>query len=237
MKEPEKAFPYQPPSDAVRRKYSYIFDIKKPVPNRFLKTVFDKVVASVILLACLPIIIALKIAYVIEGLANNESRGPLFFYYYAVSGGKKIKKWKIRILKQKYIDAEGARRGEWIAYSAEWTPDSRTYVGEFVKKYYLDEIPQFWSVLMGDMSLVGPRPLSVLHYERDLAQGNITRFLLKGGLLGLGHVKKGTSEMGKADYEYEYLDRYLNESPLGVLKLDFSIIFAGIKLIFRGGGH
>ena len=90
---------------------------------------------------------------------------------------------------------------------------------------------------MGDMSLVGPRPLSVLHYERDLAQGNITRFLLKGGLLGLGHVKKGTSEMGKADYEYEYLDRYLNESPLGVLKLDFSIIFAGIKLIFRGGGH
>ena len=40
-------------------------------------------------------------------------------------------------------------------------------------------------LLRGDMSIVGPRPLSVLHYERDLAQGNVTRFLIKGGLLGL----------------------------------------------------
>jgi hypothetical protein len=43
--------------------------------------------------------------------------------------------------------------------------------------------------------------------------------------------------MGKADFEYEYLDRYLTESPSGILKLDLSIILAGIKLILRGGGH
>ena len=237
MKEPEKAFPYQPPSEHVKEKYEYIFKIKKPVKDRLLKTIFDKIVAAIILIVCLPILLALKIAYWVEGLFYTESRGPLFFYYYAVSGGKKIKKWKIRILKSKFIDAVGARKGEWIAYSAEWTPSSRTYVGEFVKKFYLDEIPQFWSVLIGDMSIVGPRPLSVMHYERDLAQGNVTRFLLKGGLLGLGHVKKGTPEMGKADFEYEYLDRYLAEGPIGILKLDLSIIFAGIKLILRGGGH
>ena len=44
------------------------------------------------------------------------------------------------------------------------------------------------------MSIVGPRPLSVLHYERDKAQGNVTRSLLKGGLLGLGHINKGTKD-------------------------------------------
>jgi lipopolysaccharide/colanic/teichoic acid biosynthesis glycosyltransferase len=237
MQELDKAFPYLPPSEFVKKKYSYIFEMKEPVRTRLMKTVFDKIVASIILLLCAPILVVLKIAYMIEGLFNKESRGPLFFYYYAVSGGKKIKKWKIRILKPKFINIEGALRGEWIAYSAEWNAESRTLVGEFIKKYYLDEIPQFWSVLRGDMSIVGPRPLSIMHYERDRAQGNVTRFLLKGGLLGLGHVKKGTPEMGKADFEYEYLDQYLCESQIGILKLDISIIADGIKLIFRGGGY
>ena len=54
---------------------------------------------------------------------------------------------------------------------------------------------------MGNINIVGPRPLSVLHYERDKAQGNVTRSLLRGGLLGLGDINKGTSEMGNSVYE------------------------------------
>lgn len=100
-----------------------------------------------------------------------ENAGPMFFYYNAVSAGQIIPKYKIRLIKTKYIEPEGAKRHDWIAFSAEWTPDSRTHVGSFDKKFYLDELPQFWSVLVGDMSIVGPRPLSVLHYERDKAQG------------------------------------------------------------------
>jgi len=91
----------------------------------------------------------------------------------AVSAGKVFQKYKIRLIKEKYIDQEGAKRGDWLAYSAEWTPDSRTHVGQFAKKFYLDELPQFYSVLRGDMSIVGPRPLAVLHYERDRQQGNV----------------------------------------------------------------
>ena len=161
----------------------------------------------------------------------------MFFFYWGVSGGKRIKKWKIRLIKTKYIDSVGAKNNDWAAYSAEWSPKSRTIMGAIVKKWYLDEIPQFWSVLKGDMIIVGPRPLSEIHYERDKSQGNVSRYLLKGGLLGLGHINKGTSEMGNSEYEYKYIHEYINRSSFGLLKLDIWIIWKGFLLILKGGGH
>jgi lipopolysaccharide/colanic/teichoic acid biosynthesis glycosyltransferase len=235
--EPKEAFPYKPPSKATIKKYRYIFSLKEPIPSRFLKSAFDKFISFVLILMSLPILFLLKLVYLIEGTFISDNKGPMFFYYNAVSAGKIFRKYKIRLIKTKYIDPEGAKRGDWIAYSAEWTPKSRTYVGQFVKKFYLDELPQFWSVLKGDMSLVGPRSISVLHYERDLAQGNVTRKFLKGGLLGLGHINKGTSEMGNPIYEYEYLDQYLKRSSFGLLCLDLWIIWKGVRVIFKGGGY
>ena len=237
FEEPKEAFPYKPPTDEIKQSYKHIFELKEPLPSRFFKVAFDKFVALVLLTISVPILFLLKVAYVIEGWLIPENAGPMFFYYWGVSAGKKIPKYKIRLIKQKYIDTEGAKRHDWLAFSAEWTPNSRTYVGEFVKKFYLDELPQFWSVLKGDMSIVGPRPISVLHYERDKAQGNVSRSLLRGGLLGLGHINKGTSEMGNPVYEYEYIDQYLKRSSFGLLRLDLWIIWKGLKLILKGGGH
>lgn len=235
--EPTEAFPYMPPTDEIKDKYAYIFEITEPLPQRSFKLAFDKLVAALFLVFSLPILFSLKIAYVIEGIFIPENRGPMLFYYWGVSGGKKMKKWKLRLIKTKYIEPEGAARHDWIAFSAEWKPDSRTIVGAFAKKWYLDELPQFWSVLIGDMSIVGPRPLSELHYERDKAQGNVIRSLLKGGLLGLGHIHKGTSEMGNSIYEYEYIEQYQKRSSFGLLRLDLWIIWRGIIVILRGGGH
>ena len=235
--EPKEAFPYTPPTEEIKQKYAHIFELSQPLPPRFFKWVFDKVVAFTLLMLSLPILLLLKIAYVVEGVLVPETRGPMFFFYWGMSGGRKMKKWKLRLIKMRYIEPEGAARNDWIAFSAEWTPESRTRVGAFVKKWYLDELPQFWSVLIGDMSVVGPRPLSVLHYERDRAQGNVTRFLLKGGLLGLGHINKGTSEMGNSEYEYEYVEEYLTRSSFGLLRLDLWIVWKGINVILKGGGH
>jgi lipopolysaccharide/colanic/teichoic acid biosynthesis glycosyltransferase len=237
MSEPSKAFPYKPPTEHILQKYSYIFLNQFCLHNRYLKLVFDKSFALIFLLITLPIIIFLKLAFFLEGFFIPENKGPMFFSYNAVSQGKVFPKYKIRLIKTKYIEPEGAKRGDWIAYSAEWNENSRTVVGALVKKFYLDEIPQFWNVLRGDMSIVGPRPLAVIHYERDLAQGNVTRKLLKGGLLGLGHIMKGKPEFGNPIYEYEYIDQYIKRSEFGLLWLDLTIIWRGILLILKGGGH
>lgn len=235
--EPSAAFPYTPPSEAVKERYRDIFLLNAPLKPRLLKTMFDKVLSASLLCASVPILMALKLAYVFEGLVIRENRGPMLFFYWGMSGGKRIKKWKLRLIKTKFIEPEGAARHEWKAFSAEWNEESRTHVGAFVKKWYLDELPQFWSVFIGDMSIVGPRPLSVLHFERDRAQGNVARSLLKGGLLGLGHINKGTTEMGNSAYEYEYIDEYRKRSSLGLLRLDLWIIWKGVIVIAKGGGH
>lgn len=236
-KEPEIAFPYKPPSAKIKEEFADIFEINEPLKNKLGKLIFDKLIASVVLFFSIPIFLIIKLAYIIEGILDSSSKGPIFFYYNAISQGKVIPKYKIRLIKEKFIDKEGAKNHDWIAYSSEWTPQSRTYVGAFVKKFYLDELPQFYSVLIGDMSIVGPRPLAIIHYERDLAQGNVTRKLLRGGLLGLGHINKGTEEMGNPEYEYEYVREYIKRGNIGLISLDLWIIYKGIKLILKGGGH
>lgn len=234
--EPQEAFLYKAPDKILMKEYQEIFKMKYPLKIRINKLVFDKTIALLVLIGFLPIFSLLYIANLIEGILIPENRGSLFFYYNAVSAGKVFKKYKIRLIKEKYIDKGLQAKGDWHAFSNEWTPESRTNLGKFVKKFYLDEIPQFWCVLKGDMSIVGPRPLAVHHYERDLKQGNMVRLQIKGGLVGLGQNKKGTPEMGNPIYEYEYIKHYINASSLGLLMLDLKIIYNGICVMLKGKG-
>lgn len=235
--EPVEAFPYDPPTEEIKLKYKEVFEQKTPIKVPFTKLIFDKLVAGLFLIVVSPIVLLLLLLNWIEGLIIPENKGPLFFYYNAMSHGKVFKKWKVRLIKTSYIDKELQAKGDWHAYKKEWMPEARTHLGEFVKRFYLDEIPQFWMVLKGDMSIVGPRPLAIHHYERDLAQGNCARRLVRGGLLGYGHVRKGTSEFGKPVYEYEYVHRCMHYSPWGLLMTDLYVIRKGVQVMLKGGGH
>lgn len=234
--EPKEAFPYKPPSEELKNKFSHIFAIDGSLPPRRGKLFFDKVFSIVILILAAPILLIVWLAYKIEGALIPSHRGPVFYHYDAISAGHRIPKYKIRVIRTDCIDTELAKVNDWRAYKNEWNKDCRTYVGQFVKSYYLDELPQFYSVLIGDMSIVGPRPLAVHHFERDLAQGNVTRRLLKGGILGLGHIRKGTAEMGDPRFEYEYVSEYLNRNSISIIILDLWIIGKGLLVVAKGKG-
>ncbi len=138
MNEPEQAFPYKPPSDYIKNKYNHLFKLDSEIPLNILKLIFDKSISLVlIILLGFPILIFLKILYIIEGILIPANAGPLIYYYYAVSQGKVFKKYKIRVIKLGCIDHAKAEEGKWEAYSSEWKTECRTIMGKFVKNFIL----------------------------------------------------------------------------------------------------
>ena len=77
--EPKEAFPYKPPTEEIKEKYAHIFLIDHPLPDRLLKVFFDKIISLILLLISTPLLIILKLAYVIEGLIIPENKGDMFF--------------------------------------------------------------------------------------------------------------------------------------------------------------
>ncbi len=155
-----------------------------------------------------------------------DSKGPIFYRQVRTGrGGKDFKIWKFRTM---VTDAEkdGVR---WASKN-----DSRiTRVGRFLRKTRLDELPQIFNILVGDMSIVGPRPERPEFIE--LLQKEIpfyhTRLMVKPGLTGWAQVRYdygNTTEdaLFKLHYDFYYI-RYWS------LWMDFYIIFKTIDVVFK----
>jgi Undecaprenyl-phosphate galactose phosphotransferase WbaP len=129
--------------------------------NRCLKLVFDYVASFLGLLLLAPVMAILALAI------HFDSPGPIIFAHYRVgANGKKFPCYKFRSMVinapavlQKYLEGNAAARKEW-EQDFKLKKDPRlTKVGVFIRKTSLDELPQLFNVLKGDMSLVGPRPI------------------------------------------------------------------------------
>lgn len=128
-----------------------------------------------------------------------------------------------------YLAENSEAREEWTRCQKLKSDPRITLVGRFIRKTSLDELPQFWNVLRGDMSVVGPRPM--LPSQRDLYPGQ-AYYALKPGVTGLWQVgdRNNSSFAARARFDAEYYG-------LVSLKTDLSVVLKTVKVVVRGTGH
>jgi exopolysaccharide biosynthesis polyprenyl glycosylphosphotransferase len=171
--------------------------------NMIVKRVFDLLVGGILLLVALPLIGVLAVAIKID------SRGPVFFRQERMGRGGKV--FRIYKLRSMHVDAEDRRhdlveQNEYSGPMFKIKSDPRTTrLGGFLRKLSLDEVPQIFNVLRGEMSLVGPRPLWVDEAARCRGWTK-KRLDITPGMTGLWQVTGRNDvpfdEMVKLDYMY-----------------------------------
>ena len=223
-------------TDGVRRVYtiedypvlaisSRLFDYRMVI----LKRIID-VVGTIV-----GLLITAIVSVVLVPLIKMESPGPIFFKQERIGmNGRVFKLYKFRSM---YEDAEDRKKdlmdqNEMSGLMFKMENDPRiTKVGKFIRKTSLDELPQFWNVLKGDMSLVGTRPPTVDEYMQYNAYQK-RRISFKPGITGLWQVS-GRSEIKDFDdivkMDLAYIDNWS-------IWLDIKLIFKTILVVIGRKG-
>lgn len=186
--------------------------------QRFLKRFFDVVLCGLAVILLSPIFLITAIAI------KLEDKGPVFFKQERVT--KNGKHFMILKFRSMIVDAEKDGR----PHPAGEKDDRITKVGRIIRACRIDELPQLFNILSGDMSLVGPRPERYEHVEKYTQEIPEFKYRekVKGGLTGYAQVygKYNTSALDKLKMDLIYITNY------SVL-LDFQIIFETLKILFQ----
>lgn len=183
----------------------------------FVKRLFDIASCSLALVVC-----AIPMC-VIAVLVKRDSPGPVFYRQKRLGYmGREIEVIKFRSM---YLDAE--------ARGAQWTrgEDPRvTRVGAVLRRTRLDEIPQFWAVIKGEMSLIGPRPEREVFYKEfeKYIHGFAQRMYVKPGITGLAQVNGGYDLLpeDKVIYDLEYVKNRGFGMDWAIIKKTLAVLFS-----------
>jgi lipopolysaccharide/colanic/teichoic acid biosynthesis glycosyltransferase len=209
------------------------FELGSPVLKA--RALISKRIVDVILSAVLLIILSPILALIALAIRLDSPGSPFFFQERAGLGGKRFRMIKFRTMR------EGADFEKADLAHLNHTGDARlfkirddprtTRLGGFLRRWSLDELPQLFNVLIGEMSLVGPRPFFEADF-RDYEDHHFRRLDAKPGLTGLWQVS-GRSEV--LDFEdVVYLDRqYIEQWSFW---LDMSILFRTIPAVLGRTG-
>ncbi len=232
---PEEIWPATSPSEEfsrIRRDSSArrVEDLRPllRMPLPFWKRAMDVALAGGALLALSPLFLFIALAI------KLDSRGPVIFRQRRAGvGGRPFNFYKFRSM---YPDAE-ARRAQLEALNEKDGPifkiknDPRiTRVGGFLRRYSLDELPQLWNVVKGDMSLVGPRP-PTMNELPGYEPWQRRRLDLTGGLTCIWQVS------GRSDVSFkDWMRMDLRYAEKRTLRRDVSLLLKTFGAVFRGKG-
>ncbi|HHG8774831.1 TPA: undecaprenyl-phosphate glucose phosphotransferase [Raoultella planticola] len=197
-----------------------LFDTPLNGINMVFKRLEDIIVSSIILLIISPVLLVIACA------VKFTSPGPIIFRQIRYGmDGRSIKVWKFRSMSVMENDEN--------VIQATKNDVRITRLGKFLRSTSLDELPQFFNVLFGQMSVVGPRPHAVAHNEqyRSLIQGYMLRHKVKPGITGLAQIngwRGETDTLDKMEKRIEYDLLYIRGWSIWLdLKIIFLTIFKG----------
>jgi exopolysaccharide biosynthesis polyprenyl glycosylphosphotransferase len=176
------------------------FPLEKAI-NRFWKRCMDILGASVGLVVFFPLFVMIAL------LIKRDSPGPIFYYQKRVGeDGREFEMVKFRTM---VINAEEKTGPVWTSED----DARRTKLGSILRQYNLDELPQLWNVLKGEMSLVGPRPERphFVNEFKDRVPRYMSRHKIKSGMTGWAQVnglRGQTSVSERIKYDLFYLENW-----------------------------
>jgi exopolysaccharide biosynthesis polyprenyl glycosylphosphotransferase len=204
---------------------------REPIPSVALlvKRIIDVIFAATGLLTLAPVFAVIAL------LIKLDSPGPVFYRSYRI--GKKGRRFRFYKFRTMVVNAEelkaklramNERRGPFFKMAND---PRMTRVGRYLRRYSFDELPQFWNVLKGDMSLVGPRPHPLDDYQQYSLE-NLRRLDVMPGITGLWqvrarHVSSWDTNMA---LDLEYIEHW---TPW----LDIKIIAKTIPIVLKGLGQ
>jgi lipopolysaccharide/colanic/teichoic acid biosynthesis glycosyltransferase len=207
------------------------------VPIHPMKRLFDVCVSIVLLILLSPIIFLFLALIFLEHCIRLRPLDPLFYSETRWSEGKPFSLHKFNIFRQDVVDAMRVRN-EFIHTKVLEHNGSLLYVGWVLKQIYLDELPQLWNVLMGNMSIVGPRPVNTMVRTELMQNGVCEKDRIRAGMTG--HYQ-ATHKVRRSGGSQERLDHYYIEfcahNPwYKILLFDIHILLRTIKVLLFARG-